>query len=182
MGLRGGNLAGQNLGDGAMKQRIHESAGLADVARILKQCVDVLQRGLGVTEEPSCPCSIGQCRPPDVLAEAGRQRTMLLRHVEGDGAIEMRLRRLELTQHQQAGAHQPMADEQRNRCIHLLGTRQELLGQGQQNVEVDADVVRGPRAVHDREPQQRVLRLLAERLCPIDHRAGLLESGDHLGR
>ena len=52
-----------------MKQREHQSGGLADLARILKRLVGVCQRGLGIAKQPQSQRSATQDCHPDVLAQ-----------------------------------------------------------------------------------------------------------------
>ena len=73
-----------------MVQRIHQSGGLANLARILECVLSVRERGIGIAKHPQSHRPIGQALPRDVLAKSRRQRTMLGRIVKRERPIEMR--------------------------------------------------------------------------------------------
>jgi hypothetical protein len=67
-----------------------------------------------------------------------------------------------------------MPDNKRDGCPLLLRECQELRGKFADNLAVERDKVRDPRAPKDREQQQRVFRRLSKRFRLVDQQTGLL--------
>ena len=101
---------------------------------------------------------------------------MLGRIVKRERAIEMLSAFRDVSREQQGNAHEAMPDHERDRRPLLLGERQELRCELAQSVAVECHKVRDPKAVEDREQQQRVFGRLAERFSLFDQQTCSLRS------
>src|SRR5262245_1003043 len=109
----------------SMDQRVHQSGGLADLARVSKRSARVYERGLRIAKHPQRPRSVGQCCYPDVLAKSDGQGTMFRRIIKCDCTVEMRSPFCKGTR-MQHGTHHAMPDHEWNRRPLLFGERQKL--------------------------------------------------------
>ena len=136
-----------DMGQRCAGQRIHQRGGLADLTRIVERVLSVLERGVGIANQPQSgrpprirllPATSGQIASPADDAPRVVKRHRL---------IEMRSPFRDVSRTHQGNAHDPMPDTSGTVAPCFSASARKCVASSRTDVTVERRKVRDPEAV-----------------------------------